>query len=246
MAKSWNWCGARVKNRGHTFGGKKFTQVQATWTVPAFKRNPPNGETWYAAIFVGLDGGSIEDTQPPYSENLLQAWVAQKISRDADGNLTQNCHAWYLWDSIGNNWDPDYSHNVVPNFPVNVGDTVTVKLVYKDPGKAEATFKIVRGPNAGKEATSGDFNVDDGLFKGDTIEWIMERPAEPGAITPRRKLAEFDPVDLSEAFGFAEDGTRVNPNDGDNLTMENDKHAHNLAEATLGASSVHIEFRAHE
>jgi hypothetical protein len=102
---SFNWCGGRVKNQDN-FAGKKFTKVQATWQVPAFGENPPNGETHYAAIFVALDGGSEY-----LSQNLLQAGVAQIVSTDASGTTTQDCHAWYLWDPLGNKWNLGYTNN---------------------------------------------------------------------------------------------------------------------------------------
>jgi hypothetical protein len=250
---SYNWCGARVKNNSQAkFNGKMFTKVQATWKVPSFLGQPANGETWYAAIFVGLDGGSTDIVAAgpglpngyTFSQNLLQAGVAQKISR-ANGTTTQDCHAWYLWDAVGDKWDPNYSNNKVPGFAVSPGDTVTVTLVYKDPGKAEATFSL----DGGAPISSGDFPVDAALFKGDTVEWIMERPADRNTITTRKKLGRFDPVRLYGASGSASDGSAVAPvapNDGDTLIMEDDGHAHHLAEVTtVDSTSVSITFKAH-
>lgn len=222
-----------MENRAK-FAGKKFNKVKATWKVPAFAENPPNGETWYAATFVGLDGGS---PLPGFSTNLLQAGVAQKISTDAGGTKTA-CHAWYLWDPTGHLSNLDYSNYPVPGFPVSVGDTVTVELEYKD-GKAVARFSSDKQPQR-----SVEFDVDAKLFKGDTMEWIMERPADPNT-GKRQKLANVDAVDLENAVGSA-NGSPVAPNDGDFLMMEDDDSTHDLAEAKVGSSTVHIEFKDHE
>jgi peptidase A4-like protein len=111
--RSYNWCGARVKNQANPSPQKMFIKVEAKWTVPPFV-NPPNNETHYAAIFVGLDGGS-----ELLSQNLLQAGVAQILSTDAARTTTQDCHAWYLWDAVGDKWDPNYSTNKVPGFAVS-------------------------------------------------------------------------------------------------------------------------------
>ena len=236
---SFNWCGGRLKNQGN-FAGKKFTKVQATWKVPEFEEDPPNGETHYAAIFVCLDGGSEYRSQ-----NLLQAGVAQIVRTDAAGTTTQDCHAWYLWDLTGTLWDPTYSNYTVPGFAVSPGDTVTVTLVYKDPGQAEATFSL----DGGAPISSGDFPVDAASFKGDTVEWIMERPADRNTITPRNKLGKVN-VKLTNAFGWTSDGTQVAPKDGDALDMEPDGGTDAnpkppLATATLGPNFVDIKFKAH-
>jgi Peptidase A4 family len=237
---SYNWCGGRLTAPP----GKKFTKVQATWTVPVFGENPPNGETHYAAIFVGLDGGSENGSQ-----NLLQAGVAQIVSTNAAGTTTQDCHAWYLWDPVGDKWNLGYTNNQIPNarFPVNVGHTVTVTLVYKDPGKAEATFSL----DGGAPISSGDFPVDAALFAGDTMEWILERPADRNTGgAPRRKLGKVN-VTLTNALGWTSDGTQFAPKDGDALDMEPDGSTDanpkpDLATATLGPDFVHIRFIAHQ
>jgi peptidase A4-like protein len=232
---SYNWCGGRLK----VPPGKKFTKVQATWQVPEFGENPPDGETHYAAIFVGLDGGSEW-----LSQNLFQAGVAQIVSTDAAGTTTQDCHAWYLWDPTGGLWDPNYSNNKVPGFPVSPGDTVTVILEYKvATNQGSAQFS-----KNGQALPPILFNVDTS-FVGDTMEWIMERPADRNTTTPRKKLGKVN-VKLTNAFGFTSDGTQVAPKDGDNLTMEADDSTNAnqkpLATATLGPDFVDIKFKAHQ
>lgn len=232
-------------NQGN-FAGKKFTKVQATWTVPAFG-NPPNGETHCAAIFVGLDGGS-----ELLSKNLFQAGVAQIVSTDAAGRTTQDCHAWYLWDPTGGLWDPNYLNNKVPGFPVSPGDEVTVILEYKQASnQGSAQFSITNGQALAPIL----FNVDQ-RFVGDTMQWIMERPSNPNSANhrPRRKLGKVN-VKLTNAFGFTSDSTRVAPKDGDALNMEPDDSTDPhpkppLAVATVGYNPVDhefvdIKFRAH-
>jgi peptidase A4-like protein len=239
-----------VKNDIPKFIGKMFTKVQATWKVPSFLGQPANGETWYAAIFVGLDGGSTDtpSAAPPgrFSENLLQAGVAQIISR-ANGKTTQHCHAWYLWDPTGALWTPDYTNYPVARFNVSEGDTVTVILQYFPQAGASKGSALFLSDRAGQPPVPVQFNVDAQLFKGDTMEWIMERPADRNATVPRKRLAQFKPdVRLYNASGSASDGSPVAPNDGDTLIMEDDGDTHHLAEVTtVDSSSVSITFKAH-
>jgi hypothetical protein len=244
-----------VKNNSQAkFNGKMFTEVHATWKVPSFLGQPANGETWYAAIFVGLDGGST-DIVPAgpglpngytFSQNLLQAGVAQIISRANGITTPQDCHAWYLWDTTGALWRPDYA-NRVAGFNVSEGDTVTVILEYFPQAGANNGSALFLSDRAGQPPVHVQFNVDAQLFQGDTMEWIMERPADRNTTLPRKRLAQFKPdVRLYNASGSASDGSPVAPNDGDTLIMEDDGDTHHLAEVTtVDSSSVSITFKAH-
>jgi hypothetical protein len=248
---SYNWTGVRVKN--DKFGGKRFTSVRATWKVHVLKGNQGNqplNQKWHVANLVGLDGGSNLEG---WSQNVLQAGIAQTITNDAGGNPEEERYAWYRWDPVGTVSNDPYQIMIKPEeFPIKPGDSVTVTLSYL-PLEPDATKGFVKFQNGSAPPVIRKFYVDPNQFKGDTIEWVIERPAANGGTggdrRSRKPLARFPDAVFTDAGGWTADNVSGNPNvfpsDGDVLTMEEDNSTPANRKEIANATPSNGEIKVH-
>jgi hypothetical protein len=236
MSDTWNWSGARVKTEGQ-FANKTFSSVSATWIVPTLVGNPIRGERWYIASWVGLDGGSNIVGPTAASADLLQAGVYQTLNHGGH----QECYAFCEWNVAG---DSKYQRdNTLP--AVKPGDNVSVTITVQFDNNGNATGASIQfngvpiriqkpGPAA---------------FKGDTIEWVVERAAVNSNQHERLADIQGNAVEFNNAVGSTNgpNPMRVSPNvaEGAALNMEEDANpgkGHYICTATIpGPDRVHIQ-----
>lgn len=218
---AFNWCGVRVKNDGGQFAGSVFKSVSATWTVPKLAGNPKAGDTWYLASWVGLDGGTNLDG---WSKDLLQAGVYQ--TRDNGGD--KDCHAFCEWNvTKDSKYPPD------PDLPpVQPGNDVSVAITVEFDGAGNATAAVTftnltNNDIRHKPPIKKPINA---VFKGDTIEWVVERAAVVGggAVNEKKheKMADIanDAFEFKNAGGLTQANVQVAPDKGDLVHMEEDEN----------------------
>jgi hypothetical protein len=228
-----NWCGVRVRNV--EFPGAVFKSVSATWTVPKLAGNPKAGDTWYLASWVGLDGGS---NLGGWSEDLLQAGVYQTRENAGD----KHCHAFCGW-----NVTKDSKYPQDPDLPsVEPGNDVSVAITVKFDSVGKATEAAITFKNVTtNEQKSKKLQPIDAVFKGDTIEWIVERAAvDPVALPVKHEQMSdinHDVVEFKNAGGLTLAGDQVTPDKGDLVHMEEDnKPGDYICKAKSGPNWIHI------
>jgi hypothetical protein len=183
--------------------GQSFRWITGEWTIPNVSAPVADNQTYYCAIWVGIDGDiSVA------SQDLCQAGINLDVTQHGN-NITRNCSAWCEWfpgPEIG-----------IPNFPVTFGDTVVVTICTSGRGATEATIFF-----ANITANHGtSFILDAGSFSdgspisllGDSAQWVVERPkvGESNAL-----LANYAQVFFSgcQAVSYSADGTSSEVVDG--------------------------------
>ncbi len=224
-----NWCGARLTKDLGASGkpgdpdkppGGAFRSVWATWTIPQVK--PPDKATgsgdWRSASWIGLGGAAWTRNKPgmaaddSWSIDVLQAGFCHNASRDGSGVVTTSYGAWYAWDPGLEPPLPNYPQifQSAP-VPVTAGDMVFVKLEFakKDSqGFVEFynyTQNISWSTPIPLPTTKGGA-VDH--FRGDSIEWVLERPFDGQHYY---QLADFGSIDFVSAAGETYGGSIVVP-----------------------------------
>jgi len=217
-----NWSGAvLIQGKGEA-GNEPFDSVWATWVVPKLKiLKIPKGESgeWRSASWVGLDGG-----EHGWSKDVLQAGIKQCVTLEKDGTITEDHHAFY-------GWDPGNGSNTytVKGFPVDAGDLIQVKVQYLN-NRGFARFVNHTKKVEISEWIPKPVNVG---FKGDTAEWIVERPFK-GPDQQYYQLADFGVMEFVHAGGLATNYAHIGPALGDLCIMCSDENGENLiAEAGM-------------
>jgi hypothetical protein len=185
---SGNWSGYAVPMEGSDVNDT-FSNVQGTWIVPAVTGD--EGSVTYSSAWVGLDGyenGTVEQA------GTEQDWM---------GGRQQN----YVWFEMY----PNYAYEII-GFPVNIGDSITVKVHYTGQTKVQygrqTKTKTINGKNAAasvfqitiKNVTRNvSFSVPTSYTTTTSAarasaEWVMEAPSSMSGILP---LADFDTAEFS-------------------------------------------------
>jgi Peptidase A4 family len=138
-----------------TFPGGATNTVFGQWTIPGiFPASDPAGDIT-AGFWVGIDGWN--------NGQVLQAGVAVTVHV----NATVEWWAWTEWYTTTYQ-DPAVK---VDNFPVSVGDTVTVLVCGPTP---ERGFVVIHNVTTG-QVTSIGIPARPGIhLQGQTAEWIVE------------------------------------------------------------------------
>jgi hypothetical protein len=167
------WSGAVV----HATGNQKFGWVLGQWNVPDVAPGATGQGNWTSIAWIGIDGNS----------DVTQIGTLQSVSRDANGNLSKNCYAFWEW--WPNSW------NAITNFPVNFGDTMLGLICMDSP--TEAWFSLL---NLTSNLHAGFiFDAPSGTTSQENqAEWILERPWIGGAPAP---LPNFGEVYFDSAMG---------------------------------------------
>src|SRR3954451_649332 len=111
--QSSNWGGY---NQGILEPGKSagFTQVSATWVVPAATQHT-RGEAEYSSTWVGIGGGCIDADCTATDNTLIQAGSESDV--DPSGHPTYS-----VW------WEIIPAPGITIDTPVHAGDTVSVDI----------------------------------------------------------------------------------------------------------------------
>jgi hypothetical protein len=167
------WSGAVV----HATGNQKFGWVLGQWNVPDVAPGATGQGNWTSIAWIGIDGNS----------DVTQIGTLQSVSRDANGNLSKNCYAFWEW--WPNSW------NAITNFPVDFGDTMLGLICMDSP--TEAWFSLL---NLTSNLHAGFiFDAPSGTTSQENqAEWILERPWIGGAPAP---LPNFGEVYFDSAMG---------------------------------------------
>ena len=157
-------------------------------------------------------------------KDVLQAGIKQCVTLEKDGTITEDHHAFYVWDP--GNGSNTYT---VKGFPVDAGDLIQVKVQYLN-NRGFARFVNHTKKVEISEWIPKPVNVG---FKGDTAEWIVERPFK-GPDQQYYQLADFGVMEFVHAGGLATNYAHIGPALGDLCIMCSDENGENLiAEAGM-------------
>jgi hypothetical protein len=163
-SKSNNWSGY---NQGTLEkGGKQFSSVDGTWTVPTATQHKA-GEAEFSASWVGIGGGCVDANCSVTDATLIQAGTSQ----DVDTSGAAHYSAW--WEIIPAPSTP------IANFSVSAGNVIRVTIAETTPG----LWSIV----VQNQTTGQTFNTTTPYTSTHaTAEWIEETPVvidNSGAVT---------------------------------------------------------------
>lgn len=184
-ATSQNWSGYVVTEVNGTFSGNNPVN-NGNWTVPAVAPVSPatcSSATYASSQWVGFDGWSSND--------VLQAGT--------EADCGNSDYFWY-------EWYPNAETRL--SLPVTAGDYVTAWVYYC--GGCSTKGTAVLENEVTLQTTSIGFNPPIGAnYQGNSVEWIMERPAVNGSLAdlPNYALAYF-------TYANATVGTGANYNPG--------------------------------
>jgi hypothetical protein len=167
--RSLNWSGYE---QGLLRRTEPFTQISATWTVPAASSARP-GEFEASAVWVGIGGGCPDVNCSPseIDPTLVQAGTEQDV--DANGNPI-----YYAWVEMV----PTPAEPVL--FHVQAGDVMSVDVRTHEAG--HWTLTVV-------DVTSGETAVREVVYPAAMLsaEWVVEAPTltDPPGVAPLPHLA---------------------------------------------------------
>jgi hypothetical protein len=248
---SENWSGARLTKKGGEPGDPDnpkdgaFRSVWATWTLPQVKPGTSGSASeWHSSSWVGLGGGGAwKDTlavtvaAKRWSPDVLQAGFAHNISLDSNKNPVPTYEGWYAWDPGLEPYDPNYlAHFQKADIPAAAGDVVFVKVEYKR-GVEVAFIEFInytqnKTCSVNIPLPTGSGSVD--RFRGDTIEWVLEKPYDGRSYY---QLANYAAIDFTSAAGETYGGLIVIPDQRDLINMPNS------TAAIVSPHTLHVEYK---
>ncbi len=177
-----NWSGYEGNGYRGTFG-----VISAQWNMPSAAAQMPSG-TYYAATWVGIDGGYSYYPFPLNNPNVFQTGTNTVVYSNG-GYQTGVFYIWY-------EWYPEPWHIAFYTAPYNTDWCEVFK--YFSNGRATGEWYC-------KDQTSGQTEITsryvDSAMIGDTGEWIVERPEpninQKGVYAP---LVDFGRITLTNAW----------------------------------------------
>jgi hypothetical protein len=211
-ATSGNWAGQALANSATGYGASSFTEVMGQWVISGVQQAVGMcSGTDYSATWVGMDGLNGEN-------DVVQAGT-EADDTCAGGNNYINTYAWY-------EWYPANTYELM-DFPAPVGGSMFVVVQATSATSATASFVNLQTG----AYTAFAFGAPSGTsLKGNSAEWIEERPSPTGSKTPGT-LADFGEVPMESEIGYLVDQLKTpnfevpgQPTAGltsENLTMTN-------------------------
>lgn len=191
---------------GAVLNGAAFTRVEGTITVP----NVTGGGDAAVGVWVGIDGDSCQGS-------LLQTGLAFY----GDGSY----YAWF-------EWIPEAAQHFA-NFPVRVGDQITMAVSASGPRSGIATMQNAR---TGKKVTQRFNNAANPLCQADA-EWIVEDFTEGQNKVP---FANFGEITFTNASAQGSQGL-VEPSSGSVVDLRTpDGRA--LADCSIDGTNVTCKY----
>jgi hypothetical protein len=178
------WSGGVV----HATAGQAFGWVTGRWNVPDVTPPADGPGDWYSFAWIGIDG----------TADVTQIGTVQSVSTNPDGSLSKACYAVCEW------WPASWQ--VISNFPVSFGDTVSGLICMLSPTEAEYSmvnstagvytgFRMLTPPGTTTSAEN-------------QAEWILEHPGvkDESAQLPNFGEIYFDSALAGYGLEFVADG----------------------------------------
>ena len=160
-SQSSNWSGY---NQGTLEqGGKLFSSVSATWTVPMASQHRPN-EAEYSSSWIGVGGGCVDAGCTVTDSTLIQTGTEQDVAKSGKASYS----AW--WEVI-----PLPSIQVT-GMTIRAGDRMSASVAEATPGSNVWTIKLRDVTNGGSFAMTVPYDS-----THLTAEWIVETPVVIGS-----------------------------------------------------------------
>ena len=164
------WSGAVVHSAD---ASQTFGWVTGSWNVPDVAHAGSGSETDWSLVWIGIDGIS----------DVTQIGTVQSVS---SGGAKQ-CYAIQEW------WPASWQ--VITNFPVAFGDTVTGLICMTS--ATEAWFTLIN-QTSGHAVTGVAINAPAGTSSQENqAEWVVERPEVGGT---NHRMPRFGDVFFDEAY----------------------------------------------
>jgi hypothetical protein len=187
---SSNWSGSSLR-------GKGSRGVDGRWTVPNISDDVIN-ISWnhHYSAWVGIDGdnGSSDVVQAG-----VHCWV--QLVDPPNGRAVLHTYLWWEWYP-----EPEVA---ITNFPVNLGDTLSVSV-----GLQDATHALIYIENeSSKQYTNFTVTPPSGTSSSaSSAEWIVERPEVNGAVSA---LLDYGEIQMTGMAGLehAGDGVSIDMQD---------------------------------
>lgn len=218
VGETTNWAGA-IQSPPPS---GSFNSVSGQWTLPTVSR-PPSANTtgtWYTYVWVGIDGYNCKSA-------LLQSGTISSVQVFSSGDVQTGAQAWYEW---------------VPNtvslvsesdFPVAVGDTVTVSVQATSSTTATATLNNL---STGQEKTIDLSALSDSAMLCFTdVEWIVE-DATNAMNNQLLPLADFGTVTIRDCAATTSTGATVDLSGAQLIDLVSNSNQV-LATASVGSST---------
>jgi hypothetical protein len=185
-ATSNNWAGQGLQNSATGYGAASYTEVMGQWVISGVQQAEGTcGGTDYSATWVGIDGLDGEN-------DVVQAGT-EADATCSGGNTYVDTYAWY-------EWYPASTYELM-DFPAPVGGSMFVVLQAMGPTSATASFVNLQ---TGRY-TAFAFGAPAGTtLKGDSAEWVVERPEPSGSKSPGT-LADFGEIPMESEIGYLVD-----------------------------------------
>jgi hypothetical protein len=185
---STNWAGEALANGSTSFGGTAFHEIFAQWGLPSVQQAVGScSGTDVSAIWVGIDGLAG-------SSDVAQAGT-EGDAACAGGATTGNYYGWF-------EWYPADTYEIL-NFPVGPGSSVFVVVQIESATSASATFVNLQ---TGIYTSVGFFAPSGTSLKGDSAEWVVERPAI-NANNDLGTLSDFGMIGMTAEVAFLADSS---------------------------------------
>jgi hypothetical protein len=140
-----------------------FRWIMGTWTIPNIS-SPSDNNLYSCLTWIGIDG--LNDGDYATSSDVCQIGIYLDVTTDG-GKIARTCKAFYEW------YTNDSEGIQKIDFPVDIGDTVTMSLCTAGKGAASATAYITNLTTG--QMTSFVINKpESATFLGDCAEWVVE------------------------------------------------------------------------
>ena len=177
-ANTGNWAGYEGNGGQGTFG-----LISAQWNMPSAAAQMPAG-TFYAAAWVGIDGGLSHPPFPPESNDILQTGTMTQIT--SNGHMETG--VFWIWYE----WFPQPSYLAFYTAPYN-SDWCEVFKFFTN-GRAAGEWYC---HDATSGQTENSWTYVDSTLISSTGEWIVERPDINGNEPP---LVNFGTIEFINAW----------------------------------------------
>ena len=192
--ESTNWAGQLLINPVGSFGAGSYAEVLAEWQIPAVQEAIGTcGSTDVSSVWVGIDGGGDNG-----SKDVMQAGTEADVTCSGGTNYP-SYYAWFEWYP-GDEYE-------ITNFPVTPGQALLVVVQATSTTTANATFVDLQSNKytvVGFAAPSGT------TLRGDSAEWIVERPTINNALG---HLADYGMIWISSEVAYLDSELYTNSYD---------------------------------
>jgi hypothetical protein len=190
---STNWSGAVV----YAPSGQAFNWVEGDFVVPNVDA-PTEGQWYYAATWIGIDGDGSND--------VFQAGVECEVY-SSGGTTTSSIYPWWEWYP--------YPEVQITNLSVGPGDMITILLCSAQGAGSTTGTVYITNRTTGDSVSVGLTAPQGTTLVGNCAEWIVEAPTVGGA---QSAIADYGEVFFSVCEAVA-GSTTIDGGTGDNINL---------------------------